>query len=268
MSDYPDSEYPGEEPRPGMPPAYGTAGAPPVVRPAARPTPYVTYAIMGVTAAVFLLQLLAGFLLRGCTIMTGCVDLVTLLGFKVNSLILSGQVWRLITPVLLHGILVHIGFNMYALFILGPGLERVYGHGRFLLLYLVSAFAGNVFSFLFSESSSLGASTAIFGLVAAQGVFVYLNRGYFRNPAALIRSTVMVVVINLILGLSPTIDNFGHLGGLLGGLLFAYLGGPKLTTVAEMGYYKTRDTRGLPQTLLAAAAVVLLFAVAAWTRFV
>jgi rhomboid protease GluP len=87
--------------------------------------------------------------------------------------------WRLFTPLLLHGSIAHIGFNMYALFIIGPGLERYYGHLRFLVLYLLAGFAGNVFSFLFTPALSVGASTAIFGLVAAQGVFLYRHRQLF-----------------------------------------------------------------------------------------
>ena len=86
-----------------------------------------------------------------------------MLGAKVNELILAGQVWRLITPILLHASILHIGFNMYALFVIGPQLERFYGHGRFLLLYLIAGFTGNVLSFVLSPNPSLGASTSVLG---------------------------------------------------------------------------------------------------------
>ncbi|TLM97699.1 rhomboid family intramembrane serine protease, partial [bacterium] len=125
-------------------------------------TPGVTYVILGVTIFVYLLQLLSQSLLGSN------IDLPVILGAKVNSLILQGQLWRLITPILLHGSILHIGFNMYALFAIGPSLERAYGHWRFLTLYLLGAFAGNTLSFLFSPSTSVGASTAIFALVAAE----------------------------------------------------------------------------------------------------
>ncbi len=84
------------------------------------------------------------------------VDVLANLGAKINQAIIAGQLWRLITPIFLHASpsniqvsLLHIGFNMYALFILGPSLERYYGRSRFLLLYFVSGVAGNVVSFYF-----------------------------------------------------------------------------------------------------------------------
>jgi rhomboid protease GluP len=116
-------------------------------------------------------------------------DVPAALGMKVNELIIHGQIWRLITPVLLHGSILHLGFNMYALYILGPGLERFYGHWRFLTLYLLAGFAGNVMSFIFSPNPSLGASTAIFGLLGAQGVFLYHNRGIYGRHIWLIGSS-------------------------------------------------------------------------------
>src|SRR5258706_14469805 len=96
---------------------------------------------------------------------------------KINQAIMAGQLWRLLTPMFLHDdtFILHIGFNMYALVIIGSDLERRFGDWRYLLLYALAGFAGNVFSFLLSPAPSLGASTAIFGLFAAQMVFLYRN---------------------------------------------------------------------------------------------
>lgn len=186
-----------------------------------RRRPLITYAIMALTILIFLLQLASQSLLGG--------DWPAALGMKVNDAILQGQIWRLITPVLLHGGLLHIGFNMYALYIFGPSLENFYGHLRYLFLYLIGGFAGNVFSMLFSQANSLGASTAIFGLLGAQAVFLYHNRQLYGNRAqrALIE-IITIAGINLVIGLSPGIDNWGHLGGLLGGAMFAWSAGPLL----------------------------------------
>ena len=116
---------------------------------------------------------------------------------------------------------------MYALFTIGPGLERRYGEKSFLALYLISGLWGNTLSFLFSQNNSLGASTAIFGLIAAQGVYVYKNRHLLGQAARpLLVNIITVIAINLMLGLSPGIDNWGHLGGLFGGLLYAWFAGP------------------------------------------
>jgi rhomboid protease GluP len=118
---------------------------------------------------------------------------------------------------------------MYALYNIGPQLERHYGHWRYLALYVLSGFAGNVASFVMSPYPSLGSSTAIFGLLGAEGVFLYQNREWFGSGARrALNNVITIAVINLIIGLSPGIDNWGHMGGLIGGTLFAWLGGPLL----------------------------------------
>jgi rhomboid protease GluP len=180
---------------------------------------YFAHYIIGITVFVYFLQNLSDVFFG--------YDLPVYLGAKINQFILQGQLWRLITPVLLHGSLIHIGFNMYALYVLGPSLERKYGVWPFLALYLIGGVWGNTLSFLLSPNPSLGASTAIFGLIAAQGVYIYKNR-YLLGSAArpLLMNIVMMITINLILGLSPGIDNWGHIGGLLGGLFFAWFAGP------------------------------------------
>jgi rhomboid protease GluP len=207
---------PPNTPEPGYPadtpPRYVTLRLP-------RATPIVTYVLLSVTVTVFVFQLMTQFLLGQ--------DLPAALGMKVNDLIIAGQLWRLFTPVFLHGSILHIAFNMYAQYFLGPTLESSYGHGRFLALYMLSGFAGNVISFLFSSNPSLGSSTAIFGLIGAQGIFLYRNRSILGAMAQRALSNVIfIIVINLMLGLSPGIDNWGHMGGLLGGTFFAWFAGP------------------------------------------
>jgi rhomboid protease GluP len=215
--------------------------------------PIVAYTILALTVGVFILQLVTTSVLG--------VDLPLQLGAKVNPSIIQGELWRLFTPMLLHGSLAHIGFNMYALFILGPGLERFYGHLRFLTLYLLAGFAGNVFSFLLTPGPSVGASTAIFGLVAAQGVFLFRHRHLFGAGASRgLMNIIFIVAINLFLGMSPGIDNWGHLGGLFGGLAFAWLGGPLLELVGAPPSIELEDRRSLGEAWLAALVIGLLFA--------
>jgi rhomboid protease GluP len=210
-----------------------------------------------VTVLVFILQAASQYILNG-------VDVPAGLGMKVNSLILDGQLWRLITPMFLHGSILHLGFNMYALYIFGPGLERHYGHWRFLLLYFLSGFAGNVMSFLFSASPSLGSSTAIFGLLGAEGVFLYQNRGIFGSTAQrALGNIITIAVINLVIGLSPGIDNWGHIGGLLGGTLFAWSAGPRLRVEGIYPAVSVIDDRETGDVLRAGIGVGLLFALLA-----
>jgi rhomboid protease GluP len=191
--------------------------------------PYVTYLIIGVTVLFYFLQLVSAFLPVHPPTIFSDMDWLEYFGARVNQDILNGQLWRLITPVLLHGSPTHIFFNMYALFSLGVSLERYFGHGRFLTLYVLGAFTGNVASFLFTKGAySVGASTAIFGLIGAEGVFFYQNRRLFGDRArSAIGNIIFIAAFNLIvIGSLPFIDNWGHIGGLIGGLMFTWFAGP------------------------------------------
>ncbi len=223
-------------------------------------TPVLGYVLLAVTVIVYVLQMGAEFLLG--------YDLPALLGMKVNEYILAGQLWRFVTPMFLHGSLLHIGFNMYALVIIGLPLEKRFGHLRFLLLYLSGAFAGNVFSFLLTDNPSLGASTAIFGLLGAEAVFLYRHRDLFGQQArAALINIAQVAGINLLIGLNPGIDNWGHLGGLLGGLLFAWFGGPLLRMEGLYPYFRLEDGRDTGAVYAAFALVFAIFSALAGLRF-
>jgi len=216
--------------------------------------PYVTYALIGITVFVYLLQLATQYLpFIG-------FDLPALFFIKSNTLISSGQIWRLFTPALLHGSLTHIGFNMYALYVFGMGLERHFGHNRFLLLYVLGAFSGNVMSFLFSDANSLGASTSIFGLIGAQGIFLYQNRKMFAGQfGKAIQNVIFIVAINLFLGLSPGIDNWGHIGGLVGGLMFTWFAGPLWEIEGIQPFLQMVDKRSSREVIIGAATVLIIF---------
>lgn len=209
--------------------------------------PLVTYIIMGFTIFVYLLQMWFQY--------TQGYDLPANLGAKVNRLVAAGQLWRFITPVLLHGSIVHIGFNMYALYLFGPNIESNFGHWRFLALYLISGFAGNVFSLMFTEAASLGSSTAIFGLLGAHGVYVYQNRELFGTKVtkASLNRIIQIAVINFLIGLSPGIDNWGHFGGLIGGTVFTWFGGPLMKVTGVHPNFIIEDGRENSQVLQAIA---------------
>lgn len=227
--------------------------------------PRVTYTILGITVAAYLLQLLTQFLFG--------YDVAVGLGAKANDAIRAGQLWRFFTPMLLHGSILHIGFNMYALYIFGIGLERRYGHGRFLLLYILSGFAGSVFSFLFSSANSIGASGAIFGLIGAEGIFLIQNRKLFGAQAKrALNNVIFVVAINLFLGLQPGIDNWGHMGGLMGGLIFAWFAGPHWEVQGISPNLQVVDLREPRSVIVGIAMVTIIFctlaAIGMWFPFV
>jgi rhomboid protease GluP len=216
--------------------------------------PRVTYVILGLTIFVYLLQMASTFLLS--------YDLPLMLGAKESDLIRQGQLWRLLTPILLHGSILHIGFNMYALFIFGTRLESRFGHARFLALYLLAGFSGNVLSFLFSSGVAVGSSTSIFGLIAAEGIFLYQNRKMFGEEAKrAIGNVASVAAINLLIGFSSggLIDNWGHIGGLLGGLVFTWFGGPLWQVEGTYPLLHLVDKRTSRNVMLGAVLVIVIF---------
>ena len=211
-------------------------------------TPYVTWALIAINIAVFISyfglfqneRMLARFFFEW--------GLVPAYATPANF----------VTSMFLHGSIMHIGFNMYALYILGRQLEPFYGPWRFLLLYLAGGFSGVVASYLLTVNPSLGASTATFGLLAAYGIFGLKNQKIFGERSRMIvRNAVQVIVINLLLGLSPGIDNWGHLGGALGGLALAWFGGPVLGAERKEMAIHIRDTRS-PQMFAAAFLGVIV----------
>ena len=228
-----------------------------------RSAPYVTYSIIGVTVFFYILQLLSEYLFGS--------DIPVIYGARINEAILAGELWRFLTPALLHGSLPHIAFNMYALLSFGTSLERHFGHGRFFLLYVLGAFAGNVASFLFTGGSySVGASTAIFGLLGAEAVFLIQNRksfpGQFRSA---IGNIIFIAAINLfVIGSLPGIDNWGHIGGLVGGLMFTSFAGPVWEIEGVYPAYHFVDKRSFQAVVLGAAVVILIFGgLAMWGMF-
>lgn len=235
--------------------------------PMPRSAPYVTYTIIGITVAFYILQLASVWAL-GYAVPGLGMDWLEYYGARINEAILAGELWRFLTPALLHGSLPHIAFNMYALLSFGTGLERHFGHLRFFLLYLLGAFAGNVASFLFTGGSySIGASTAIFGLLGAEAVFLIQNRksfpGQFRSA---IGNIIFIAAINLfIIGSLPGIDNWGHIGGLVGGLMFTSFAGPLWEIEGVYPAYHLVDKRSFQAVLIGAMVVTIIFgALALW----
>jgi len=178
--------------------------------------PLLVWGLLGINIVVFIVETLLGGSDNQATLVT--------LGAKVNALIVTGQYWRLITPMFLHIGLAHIAFNSYALYVLGPEVEAIYGHARFLVIYLLAGVAGNVMSFAFTPVLSAGASTAIFGLIGTQLAFFYRQRkvlGAFGQRRLL--NIVSIIAINVLFSLSGAVDIFGHLGGFIGGLVLGWM---------------------------------------------
>ena len=176
------------------------AGGAPISKPA------VTYTLIGINVAIFALQFAVG------------VNAVAGdWGMWPVGIAVGGEWWRLVTAAFLHGSILHVAFNMYVLFALGPTLERILGHGRYLTLYLLAALGGGVASYVFSDirTVSVGASGAIFGLM---GALVVAGRRLRYD----ITQVLILLGINVVIGfVSPGVDWRAHLGGLVTGAVVA-----------------------------------------------
>ncbi len=135
------------------------------------------------------------------------------------------DLWRLVAPMFLHMGVIHLLLNMVAFYSVGVTLERVLGHGSFLLLYLISGITGNAVSYAASmmfnlNTVSAGASTSVFGLFVAVVLLSVLCKGNRRVFTQYSKAMLSVIVINIIYTLIiPGISISGHLGGAVGGLI-------------------------------------------------
>jgi len=150
----------------------------------------------------------------------GSNDGYTLYMFGANfaPAVKSGEIYRLITSAFLHAGILHLAFNMYALFVIGNQVETYLGKFKFTLVYLISAVTGSLMSCVFSETISVGASGAIFGLLGSLLYFGYHYRLYLGD--VLKRQIIPLIIANLALGFMLSgVDNAAHIGGLIGGYL-------------------------------------------------
>jgi len=165
----------------------------------------------------------------------GSEDINTLVKFGANyqPLVKAGEVWRLISAMFLHIGIIHLACNMYSLWIIGRQLETFLGKFKFLIVYLGSGILGSLLSVTLHTSVSAGASGAIFGLM---GSLLYFGYHYRLYLGSVMKTQVMpVIVLNLLIGFMLTgIDNYAHIGGLIGGYLFTMaLGVPGKSKASE-----------------------------------
>ena len=224
--------------------------------------PYITSALLVIMAVFYALQWFTDLIFG--------YDLLAIYGMKSNELIIAGEYWRLVTAMFLHGSIIHLGFNLYALYILGRRVERFFGSLRFLALFLIAGISGNLLSFAFTEAPSLGSSTAIFGLLGAEGIFIYQHRNLFGEQFKVaLRQIIQVAVGNLVIGwMIPGIDNMGHIGGLIGGALYTWFGGPNFTLASSPPELSLEDQRPEEKALYAFfGLLILIICLVVWIIF-
>lgn len=178
----------------------------------AKKRPVVTYLIMAVCCVLFISMYLFGY---------GSTYVKTLIDFGGNAVRYTkdGEYFRLFTSLFLHAGIFHLLCNMYSLYVIGPQSESFYGKLKYLFIFLFSGISGSILSVAFSDMNavSVGASGAIFGLLGSILYFGYHYRVYLGN---VMKSQIIpIIILNLLIGFSFSgIDNFAHVGGLIGGV--------------------------------------------------
>jgi len=222
--------------------------------------PYITYGLIGVLALVhlYVMQLSP----------RETQDFYIRYG-NFSTFVAQGEYYRLFTSMFLHAGLYHLLFNGFALYAFGRDIEGLFGHGRFLLIYVLGGLAGSVASFVITSGNSIGASGAVFAIFGALVAYYYQNRALYGAAAyQRLRQLGTLAVLNLVIGLisnvpgSPArIDNAAHIGGAVGGLLLAWFMTPVFILKADYQDGEIRHQLTDTKTTLAWLWVPLVFTV-------
>jgi len=174
--------------------------------------PIITYSLIIINIIIFIISILFGK-----TTMIGLFGLHP-------ELVKVGEYYRIFTCMFMHANITHLLFNMYALYIVGSQIESFFNKIKYIIIYLLSGIFGCLLSMIFTNSWSVGASGAIFGLLGSMLYFGYHHRMYLGT---VIKSQIIpVIIINLLIGFtSSNIDNAAHIGGLIGGILSSMIVG-------------------------------------------
>lgn len=180
----------------------------------------------------------------------------------------NGELYRLLTVTLVHGGYLHLALNLYALYVVGPVVESIWGKRMFVVFYLLCALGGSTGSFLYSQAS-VGASGAIFGLVGALLAGTRAHHPVLdRRARQIVPQLGMFVVINLAFGFITSaggynIDNAAHVGGLLAGLWLGFLVPPGKVPTLQSAWQHPRGEPQMRSPLLIAAGIIGLLGVLA-----
>jgi len=209
-----------------------------------RRIPPVIVLIIAVNVAVFAWEIASGVFVTSKEMIEAGLRGASLIdaGALVQAKVFAGEWWRMVTAMFLHGGFDHIIGNMIVLYIVGMAAEHAFGSTRMLLVYFAGGLAGSALSVLASPGPSVGASGAVFGVLSAVVVTLYRHQKHFY-----VRDKRIGIVLaawagyQLLTGfLTPFVDNFAHLGGILGGALAAMVLDSRLTAESELRAVKGR----------------------------
>ncbi|MFZ3102335.1 MAG: rhomboid family intramembrane serine protease, partial [Desulfitobacteriaceae bacterium] len=150
-------------------------------------TNIISYTLIGVNLIFFLILTAAGG--------SENQDVLIRYGAKVNELIDAGEYWRFLSSTFIHIGVIHLTFNLYALWVLGHFAEIRFGHGRFMALYLVSGICASIASYFFSTAISAGASGAIFGIMGGLLYYSWQHPDLWKNGFG--KNLLVVIAVNL-----------------------------------------------------------------------
>ena len=181
-----------------------------------KKTPIITYILLIANILLYIVPIMFG-------VYNDILNRFCLYGPNVRE---YNEFYRLITCGFLHADIFHLFFNCYSLYIIGSQLEGFMGKPKYIIIYLFSLIMGSLMSITFNTNPSIGASGAVFGLMGSLLYFGYHYRVYLGTT---LRSQIIpLILINLLYGFTVSgIDNFGHIGGLIGGFLITMALGVK-----------------------------------------
>lgn len=206
-------------------------------------TPYVTYGIIAINTIVFILMFF--------------FDKYNYFVYNYSTygydIIVHHEYYRLFTGAFLHADIFHFLFNMYALYLIGSQIESFMGKAKYIVIYMFSLLSGSLLSIILNRYASIGASGAIFGLLGSLLYFGYHYRVYLGG---VIKSQIIpIIVVNLLIGFfaGGSIDNYAHIGGLIGGILITIGVGVK---------YKSSNFEKINGLIVSILYIVLLLFIA------
>lgn len=177
-----------------------------------KKTPYITYILIFINILFYVLSIISNSFYNSMVLNP--------------SKILNGEYYRLLSCIFMHGGIIHLLCNMYCLYVIGPQVESFFGKIKYIIIYLLSGIIGSLMSLSITNSISLGASGAIFGLLGSILYFGYHYRVYLSQ--AIKSQIIPLIVLNLFLGfILSGVDNAAHIGGLIGGILVSMMVGVK-----------------------------------------
>ncbi|KAK4742118.1 hypothetical protein SAY87_000119 [Trapa incisa] len=187
---------------------------------------YLIGIIASLNIAVFLFEIASPIRSPGM----GPFSIPMLYGAKINGLILSGEWWRLVTPMFLHSGVLHIALGCWALLVFGPKVSRSYGPFTFLLIYFLGGISGNLISFLHTPELTVGGTGPIFAMIGAWLIYQIQNKGVIPKNVShsLFQKAIITTALSFLLSNLGPIDDWSHFGAAATGIIYGYFTCPSL----------------------------------------